>query len=65
MNSQIRRETAIILQFPPPAQRARAGRTAQANLKQTGYVLDAAICVSGGAWYHEAAIVDADRPRKS
>ena len=65
MNSQIRRETALILQFPPPGQRSTARPGSQAKLKQTASVFDAAISVSCGAWYHEAAIVDADRSRKS
>jgi len=64
MNSQIRRESALILQFPPPDARARLARIGQANAKQTSSRLDMTTFGSGGAWYHEAAIVEADRPRK-
>lgn len=64
MNSQIRRETAVILQFPPPGARDRSGLRGQANLKQKTVVFEETASF-GGAWYHEAAILDSDRPRKS
>ena len=64
MNSHIRRESALILQFPPPDARARLARIGQTNAKQSPSRLDITTFGSGGAWYHEAAIVEADRPRK-
>ena len=65
MNSQFRRETAKILQFPPPGARARNAQGAKANGKQNAMNLEMVTCVGGGAWYHEAAIVEAERPRKA
>jgi hypothetical protein len=64
MHSQVRRESAVILQFPPPGARDRIGLRAQANTKQKSVVFEASASSFGGAWYHEAAILEADRPRK-
>jgi len=64
MNSHIRRESALILQFPPPDARARLARNVQANAKQKSSRLEISTSGSGGAWYHEAAIVEADRSPK-
>jgi hypothetical protein len=64
MNSQIRRETAQILQFPPPGLRARAIRSFQANAKQRSAQFELGPTVSTGAWYHDAAIAETDRTRK-
>ncbi len=64
MNQQIRRETAIILQFPPPEARHRNGRPFQANLKQNNKVFEVSTFAYSGASYHEAAIAEADRFRK-
>ena len=64
MNSQIRRESAVILQFPPPGARGRMGLRPQANPKQKHVDCETTASSFGGAWYHEAAIADGDRPRK-
>jgi hypothetical protein len=64
MNSQIRRESAVILQFPPPGARSRSTLRGQANPKQKSAVFEETASTIGGAWYHEAAILDADRSRK-
>ena len=64
MNSQNRRESAQILQFPPPGSRLRGARLGQTNMKQIGGMAEISATNYGGAWYHEAAIVEADRPRK-
>jgi len=65
MNSQNRRETAMILQFPASGRSGRSGRVPQAIAKQNADVFDNSTYVTSGAWYHEAAIVEADRSRKS
>ena len=64
MNSQIQRQTAQILQFPPAGRNALKMRGSQANgqHKPTDFAMSTS--VYGGAWYHEAAIVEAERPRK-
>jgi len=64
MNSQNQRESAVILQFPPPAARNRCGRGSQANPKQKTVDFETTACSFDGAWYHEAAILDAGRPLK-
>ena len=64
MNSQNRRETAVILQFPPPGARGPSGLRGQANAKQKTVVFETSAPVFGGAWYHEEALHEADRPRK-
>ena len=64
MIAQNLRQTALILQFPPPGARGRLGRLGQANPKQNSSIFDMGTSVSCGAWYHEAAIAEADRPRK-
>ncbi|MDE3174805.1 MAG: DUF2735 domain-containing protein [Pseudomonadota bacterium] len=64
MNSQIRRETAQILQFLPRGRNPLKLRGLQANGKQTPLEFEASTYACGGAWYHEAAIVEAERPRK-
>ncbi len=64
MNSLIQRETALILQFPPPSARARLGRISQANVKQKNAGFEMATSVCAGAWYHEAAVAETDRARK-
>ena len=64
MNSQIRRETAVILQFPPPGARGRPALRGQANFKQKTVAFEETASTFGGAWYHEAAILEAERPRK-
>jgi hypothetical protein len=65
MNRQNQRESAQILQFPPPEARFRLGRTFQAQTKQTSKVFETATFAGSGASYHEAAIAEADRSRKS
>jgi hypothetical protein len=65
MTSQIRRETAQILQFPPPGQRGRSNGSFQANLKHKLDMFEMTPAVNTGAWYHDAAISAPDRPRKS
>ena len=65
MNSQIRRETALILQFPPPGARSRIGARVQATRKQSHVVSEVAVPGYGEAWYHQEAIAEANRPRKS
>lgn len=64
MNSQIQRRTAQILQFPPVGRNALNTRGSQANGKQKSPDFAMSTSVCGGAWYHEAAIVEAERPRK-
>lgn len=64
MNSQFQGEAALILPFPPPSARRPASRFGQANLKQTRPVFEIETAVSGGSWYHEAAIIETDRSRK-
>ena len=64
MNSQTRRQTAQIFQFPPPGARSPRGRALQANPKQKSVVFEAATSDCAGAWYHEAAILESDRLRK-
>ncbi len=65
MNSQIQRESAVILQFPPPGARGRIGLRSQANPKQKTVDFETTASSFGDAWYHEAAILDGDRPRKA
>ena len=64
MNSQNHRESALILQFPPPGARLRNSRGAQENGKNNrlGYEISPVVC--GGAWYHEAAMIESGQPRK-
>jgi len=64
MNSQIRGKSAVILQFPPPAARRHSGLRSQANPKQKAVDFETTACSFDGAWYHEAAILDAGRPLK-
>ena len=64
MNSQNRPQTAQILQFPPSGLRARSGRAYAANVKQSPSMFEMGALINTGAWYHEAAIAEADRPRK-
>jgi hypothetical protein len=64
MSSQNQRETALILQFPPLGQRGRKNQIAQANGKQSAYVFEGSTSSAAGSWYHEAAIVEAERSRK-
>jgi len=64
MNAQNRRQTAQILQFPPPGARARFGLGAKAMPKQKSDIFEAGAATCGGAWYHEAAIAESDRFRK-
>lgn len=64
MNSQNQRESAVILQFPPPGARGRSGPRLQANPKQKTADFETTACSFGDAWYHEAAILDADKLRK-
>jgi hypothetical protein len=65
MSSQIRRESAQILQFPPPGLRAARTRSLQANPKQNAASVSVVSPVNTGAWYHEAAIVEEGSPRKA
>ena len=65
MNSQIERQTAQILQFPPVGRNALKSRDSQANGKHTSTEFAMSTSDCGGAWYHEAAIVEAERPRKA
>jgi hypothetical protein len=65
MNPQNQRESAVILQFPPPEARRRLGRTFQAETKQKNKDFEMATVADSGASYHEAAIAEADRSRKS
>jgi hypothetical protein len=64
MNSQIRGETAQILQFQPHGRNALKARVLQANAKQPSHDFQVSTSVCGGAWYHEAAIIEAERPHK-
>ena len=59
------RKTALILQFPPPGARRSGTRGDKAMLKQNGVVVAAKTSIGGGAWYHEAAILEDGRPLKS
>jgi hypothetical protein len=61
---QNQRSTAQILQFPPPGARARGGVAATASSKQKAEIFEGTTS-SYGAWYHEAAIAESDRQRKS
>jgi hypothetical protein len=65
MNPQNERPGAQILQFPPPDIRARLAAQRQAKWKMKSPELQIATASFGGAWYHDAAIADADRPRNS
>jgi hypothetical protein len=62
MNSGTGRETAKIYQFPTGG-RAAADRRAAARTDERA-AARAPVTVAGGAWYHDAAIQDADRSRK-
>jgi hypothetical protein len=64
MNTQNRRPTAQIIQFPPPGARARMGSGLKAETKQNTPIFEAGTATFGGAWYHEAAMLEADRLRK-
>ena len=64
MNSQTRRQTAQIFQFPPPGARNPGGRAPQAIPKQKSVVFEVGTSDCAGAWYHEAAILESERLRK-
>ena len=64
MNSQTQPRTAQIFQFPPPGARNRPGRAPQASLKQKSAVFEVGTSDCAGAWYHEAAVLEAERARK-
>jgi hypothetical protein len=65
MTPQNERPGAQILQFPPPDMRERLAAQRQAKWKMKAADLQVAPAVFGGAWYHDAAIADSDRPRNS
>jgi len=64
MIAQPRRKSAQIIQFPPPEARVRWGAGHKAETKQGLQIFKAETAEFGGAWYHEAAILEADRARK-
>jgi len=65
MNSQNQRPGAQILQFPSPDLRNRLVAQRQAKWKMKSAELQATPAIFGGAWYHDAAIAESDRNRKS
>jgi hypothetical protein len=62
MNSGTGRETAKIYPFPTGG-RAGVGQRTTTQTDERAAVR-APVTVAGGAWYHDAAIQDADRSRK-
>jgi hypothetical protein len=64
MLGQIQQPTAQILQFPGPSARARLDRKFQVNVNKVVAGAQVDFVVSGGSWYHELAIQEADRSRK-
>ena len=65
MNSQNRRSSAQILQFPPDEVRARLASQRQAKWKSKPEEMQLSPAIFGGAWYHEAAIAGKDGPKSS
>jgi hypothetical protein len=59
MTTNLRRGSATIYQFPARGRFAVAGDQSESAMNQMS--VRAAKIVSGGAWYHEAAIQDAER----
>ena len=58
------RESATIYQFPKGGRAALGGRRDEANAAETLAVSRIARAASGGAWYHEEAVQQAERARK-
>jgi Protein of unknown function (DUF2735) len=64
MTESVHRQTAQILEFPAGGRAAAVSTRDGAKPDAARLPIGAGKAVFGNGWYHEAAVQDADQPRK-